>query len=389
MRKFVNKKLLITGGHLTPAQAVVGALKTKGYKNIYWIGHKYTMEGDKNLSAEYNVVTKDLKLKFYELRTGKLFRKWTLSNLTEGISNLIRIPLGFIKAIILVRELKPDIIVSFGGYLAVPVVLAGKLLGIRIVTHEQTIVTGLANKIIAKFAEKIFISWEESKKFFKSSKTIFTGNPYRKDIEKINTNNYIFDNNRPIIYITGGNQGAHIINLVVARLLPELLKKFNIIHQCGSTTVTNDYLTLNKFKKSLKKELQNRYVIKDYIYGDEIGEVFDKCDLIISRSGANTCTDLLVIGKLAILIPIPWSAYDEQYKNAVYLRDLGLARILIQKDLSKKTLTNEINVAIDHIKQKKDFNHNPLITLQKRMRQYVNPKAANMIVSEIEKVFKK
>ncbi|MBE0573771.1 glycosyltransferase, partial [Candidatus Dojkabacteria bacterium] len=235
MDKF-NQKILVTGGHLTPAIAVVTELKKRGYSNFVWIGHKYNQASTKTPSAEFNTVTNS-SIPFYNLKTGKLIRDWSFSTFIYGIKNLFWILLGFINSLRIILKERPRLILSFGGYLALPVVITGKLLGARIVTHEQTIVTGLANKIISKFANKVLISWESSFKYFNAAKTIFTGNPIRSEVFEVTNDNLVENLNPdlPTLLIYGGNQGAHEINKRIFDILEDLLNDFNIIHQTGSS----------------------------------------------------------------------------------------------------------------------------------------------------------
>jgi len=226
-----SKKILITGGHLTPALAVIEEFKKYGYNNFLWIGRKKTMRKDVNLSAEFRVIQKDLNIPFKEIATGKIIKFWDVSSFFDFLFNIIKIPIGFVQSLFVLLRCRPKVIISFGGYLAVPVVIAGWLLRIPSVTHEQTVVVGKANKIISKLSRKIFVSWKESLKYFNKSKCKVTGNPVRKEIFNIETNNYKVNEGLKTIYITGGNQGAHVINEAVIKIIETLLAKNNVIHQ--------------------------------------------------------------------------------------------------------------------------------------------------------------
>ena len=162
------KTLVFTGGHHTSALVVAKELKKKGW-NIIWYGHRHSMWGDESDSAEYREVTA-AGIKFYDLKAGKFYA--TFSPL-----KLIRIPYGFLQAFLLLIFHRPNGIVSFGGYLAVPTVICGWLLGIPSVTHEQTLVAGWANKLISLFVKKIAVSWPNSLTHYPKAKTIFTGLP--------------------------------------------------------------------------------------------------------------------------------------------------------------------------------------------------------------------
>jgi UDP-N-acetylglucosamine--N-acetylmuramyl-(pentapeptide) pyrophosphoryl-undecaprenol N-acetylglucosamine transferase len=345
-------KLVFVGGHHTPALAVIDSLRRNDQFSIFnfqfhWIGHKYSMWGDKSVSAECQEVTKR-GIPFYDLKAGKLYR-------TFHPLKLLRLPFGFVQAFYYLLKIRPRLIVSFGGYLAPPVVIAGWLLGIPSVTHEQTVVGGWANRLVAKFAKKVFVSWEESKRYFPTGKTIVTGNPIRRAVlnqvrnsKSEIPNKFEIQNSKfKTIYITGGKQGSHVINEVVKDALPQLLEKYNVIHQCGRSTVFNDYEKLNS-------EVQSRYILKDYFTEDEIGAVFSAADLVVSRAGANIVYELAALGKPSILVPIPWVSHNEQYKNAQILVAAGSAVILEEKDLTPESLTVRTAELFAHFEEFKE-----------------------------------
>lgn len=340
-------KVIITGGHMTPALAVLDELLERGVKkeNILWVGHKFSMIGDENTSAEYNVVT-DRGIKFQDLIAGKLYRKFSWN----GVLSLLRIPVGFFQAFFIVTQMQPNFVMSFGGYLAVPVAFWAWLMGTPVYTHEQTVVIGRANKVLQFMAKKVFFSWENSldelsEEERSSGKFILTGNPVRKEIFEKKNNKFDFNNGKKTIYITGGNQGSHIINEIILKSLPQLLQKYNVIHQCGSTSVHNDVETLTSFRESLSEELKNSYIVQTGFWDDDIGAVFANSDLIVSRSGANIVTEILSLGKTSVLIPIPWTAGDEQTKNAEMVEKMGRGILLKQDVLEKESLLTAIEKA--------------------------------------------
>ena len=385
------KKIVFVGGHHTPALAVVDALARKC--QIFWIGHKYSMWGDKNVSAECQEVTRR-GIPFYDLKAGKLYK-------TFHPRKLIRLPFGFLQAFYYLLKIRPQLIVSFGGYLSPPVVIAGWLMGIPSVTHEQSASGGWANRLVAKFAKKIFVSWEESLKYFPKEKTTVTGNPLRKEIfvsrhsdpersegEESLTNvrqpetsseilRYTQDDRRTI-YITGGKQGSHVLNVAVGHALPELLKKYNIIHQCGRSSVFDDRQELSSGKEELNSDLRSRYILQDYFTEEEIGPVFAAADVVISRAGANIVYELAALGKPAILIPIPWVSHDEQHKNAEVLANAGSALILEEKDLTSESLTVRTDELFANLEKFKEGGQ--------RAQKFICLDAADRIAEEIAKI---
>lgn len=382
-----DTKILITGGHLTPAIAVLNELKNRGYHNFSWVGHKFNQSGSKVVTAEFNTVN-TLDVPFYNLRTGKLIRDWSFSTFLYGIKNLFFVLWGIISAFYLILKLRPNIIVSFGGYLALPVVISGKLLGSKVVTHEQTIVTGLANKVIGKFADKVFISWEESRKYFNSQKTVFTGNPIRKSVFEIEDNSLIKDinSNLPTILVFGGNQGAHEINIRIFEIVSELVKDFNVIHQTGNSNVTKDNERSNHIKSSLPTELSKRYLPIEYISSNQIGSILNETDIMVSRSGANTVSEILALGKISILIPIPQTSLDEQIRNARLVEKVGLGIYLSQNGLTSEKLYQTILLLRNQINNGKGANNNDLEQIRSYAMELINLNASETLVNEIEKI---
>jgi len=358
-------KIVFCGGHHNSALLVAQALKQRG-NQIYWFGHKYTMIGDKNPGAEYLEEIAQ-KIPFFEIKAGKWQPRFNF------LINILRIPYGFGQSLFFLIKLFSELFVSFGGFLALPVSIAGFFLKIPIVTHEQTTVAGIANKLISKISIKVFVSFPSSVNNFPRKKVILTGLPIREEV--FNQGNKFFNNSKKTIYITGGKQGAHLINEEVFKILPELLENFNVIHQCGSTSVYKDILTGQEIKEKLNKNFN--YIIKEYFFENEIGSVFKSADFVISRAGAHTVYELLYLRKPAILIPIPWSNKNEQMSNALMLAEAGLAKVLDQEELKKDQLLANI----------KEFAQN-LNQYQGKAQTNVIRNATKNIVDEIEKIFK-
>jgi UDP-N-acetylglucosamine--N-acetylmuramyl-(pentapeptide) pyrophosphoryl-undecaprenol N-acetylglucosamine transferase len=376
-----NPKIMIIGGHMTPALAVVDELNKQGYLNLVWVGHAHSQIGNTNLSPEYKIIT-SRNIPFIDLKTGKLYRTWNLSTFKNALSALINIPFGIFRARKILKTQSPSLIFAFGGYIAVPIAICAYFLKIPIVTHEQTIVSGLANRIIGKYCNKIFISWKENEKVFPPLKTIFTGNPIRNAIFKIQSQNINFYNKLPIIAITGGNQGSQIINETITKLLPTLLNEFNVVHQTGNSSITQDYEKAVAFKANLPDHLVDRYFPKEFFGENEIGELFNKSSLFISRSGLNFVTEYMALNKSCILIPIPNSSGDEQLMNARHLEKLGLAKTIQQKDLTPEILNKKIFEIVDERSRGKNTKGELWNQTLVQTRIYVKKDAAEKIVNE-------
>ncbi len=364
------KKIIVCGGHMTPALAVMRLLKQNNWQ-IYYLGRKHALEGDAALSQEY-LQLKKMGYNFANLTTGRLQRNFTRYTLLS----LLKIPVGLIQAIYYLRKFQPNVILSFGGYVALPICFTAWILGIPIVTHEQTLVSGLANKIIALFARKICISWEITQNHFPLDKVVYTGNPLRPDIfQKRRFLNLPVD--KPIIYITGGNLGAHYINILVEQVLDKLLDKYTVIHQCGNSAVYRDFSRLKQKSNSLPKTLQSRYYLTEYVEADLIGWVYHKADLVVARPGANTITEILALKKASILIPLPGSGGGEQEKNAQMLTQNNAAGTVKQHKFPNG---DELLTKIDQVLKSKA----QILTQMKKLNQSLVLDADKKIAQVIE-----
>lgn len=333
-------KIVITGGHHSSALPVIKKLREQKDIEIYWFGHRYSQKGNKADTLEYKEIT-SLEIPFFDLKAGKFYK-------TYDVIRLLRIPFGLIQSFILLLKVKPDIILSFGGYLAVPVVIAGWVLRIPSVTHEQTVVVGYANKLIAYFVKKIFISWKDSEKYFPKDKVIYTGIPIREAIFKSSSNFFDVNKKLPTLYVMGGKTGSHKLNEIIKESLSELLEFCNIIHQCGDSTLYKDYEGLEAFSHNLKN-MGGKYYLRKFILENEIGEVFTKADVVVARSGAHTISELLALKKPAILIPISWVSHNEQYKNAQILEEAGLAEIIEEDSLNSEMFIRVVKEFLNNI----------------------------------------
>lgn len=323
------KKIAICGGHLTPALALIEKLEKRHNCQIVFFGRKNAMEGNVNLSAEYRLISQK-NIKFIAMISGRLQRKFT----KYTIPSLAKVPVGFAQAFYQTLTEKPDIVVSFGGYLSTPVIFASWLLGIDTITHEQAAIPGLANRINSLFVKKIFLAWPQTKDYFPKKKTEVIGNLTRGSIfAKTAKDKRIADflkRSKNLIFVTGGNQGSHFLNTLTAELL-SFLKDFSILHQVGTTNYKGD---LQKFKNINKPN----YLAQDYLDHENIGAVFHDSKLVVSRSGANTVWDLGVLGKVSILIPLPASASAEQTQNAKILEKAGSAVVIDQHHADVKKI---------------------------------------------------
>ncbi len=329
--------IIFTGGHHTAALEVARELRDRHRATIIWFGHRHSMWKDRSDSAEYREVS-TANFKFINLLAGKVYA-------TYNPVRLARVPFGFVQAFLYLlfyrlkfgKRLKG--VVTFGGYLGVPVSFCARLLGLQVIVHEQTAVAGWANKFIAIFAKKIALSWEKSLSHYPDKKTVFTGLPLRKEIlEKIPVKH----RNTKQIFITGGKQGSHAINSVVFAALTVLLPRYTVIHQTGSSSVFMDYQKAQEIKSHLPPDLARKYSIYDYLPPSGVAEMLANSGVVIGRSGAHTVYELAALGTPSVLIPLSWASHSEQLHNAKLLEAASQAVILEQSSLTPEALCRAI-----------------------------------------------
>lgn len=331
-------KIVVTGAHLTPAQAVIEELlKIPGTKIVY-MGRKYARDDDKASSVESEVLPK-LGIKFIPITAGKLNRFFSI----QTVISFLLTPIGFIQSFYYLVKETPDLIISFGGFTGLPVVLSGWLLSIPSIIHEQSLKMGLSNYISALFANKVAVSFKDFKTpaFIDREKIVAAGNPIRKELLTSGTEpekdikafvQRAGNSKKPLILITAGNQGSHKINLIVEDKLSELTKIAAIIHQTGQSKF-DDY-------SSLKKGESLDYLIKKWINPKSLSFILENCDLVVCRAGMNTLMELALKSAPALIIPIPFGS--EQTTNAKYFAGLGLGEIVPDRSLTPESLIAKI-----------------------------------------------
>lgn len=324
-----EKRIVITGGHLTPAFAVVECLKRSGWE-IYWFGEKRAVSGKEVKTLEYKVIPKH-GIPFYSVTSAKFQR----STRFKSLLFFWKIPIGFFQSLSLLNKIKPRVVLSFGGYLSVPVVVASWILRIPVVLHEQTAAPGLANQLVARFATKVAISFPGSGAVFPSNKIVLTGNPIRKNIFEIAKKRKSERRGKlPVLYITGGSRGSQVINKAILETLPKLLNIFTIYHQAGDLDFPSVLTIYNKLPEKLKK----RYNIAANYSFSEVERIFGEVDIAVSRAGANSVLEFAALGIPSILVPLPHAGFGEQEANARALVATGLAIILPQNKLTGRLL---------------------------------------------------
>lgn len=320
----MSKKIVLTGGgtagHVTPNIALLPHLKDKGYE-ISYIG---SYEGiEKRLIADYEIP-------YYGISTGKLRRYFDPKNFTDPF----RVIKGFAEAKKILKEIKPDVVFSKGGFVSVPVVRAAAALKIPCIIHESDMTPGLANKLCIPVAKKVCCNFPETLAHLPEEKAVLTGSPIREELAKGNKLAAYevcgFTSNKPVIMVIGGSLGSVAINKVVREALPSLLQDFQVVHICGKEKIDNLLLTTKGYHQFeyLKAELK---------------DIFAMADVVISRAGANAICEILALKKPNLLIPLPaGSSRGDQILNAASFETQGYSMVVSEDDLTKELLVAKI-----------------------------------------------
>ncbi|MBW1634828.1 MAG: undecaprenyldiphospho-muramoylpentapeptide beta-N-acetylglucosaminyltransferase, partial [Deltaproteobacteria bacterium] len=315
-----------TGGHLFPAVATAQEFRRR-YPDttILFVGTRRKM--DTTALSQYGFDSESIVS--YGMKGKKL------AQLIKAVTVL---PLSYVQAVKIIRTFRPDLILGVGGYVTGPVVAAGKSCGVPTMIHEQNAVPGLANRKLGKIVDRVCLSHPGSKKYFSPAKAVHTGNPVRANILDL-ARGKSADNvsGKITLLVLGGSQGAEMVNKLVmeAFLLEDqkLSAKVHLIHQTGMNDAA---MVLEAYARAgIKAEVQPFF--------REMDKVYAKSDLLISRAGATTLSEIAVLGKPAILIPYPYAADDHQTKNGDYYVQGGGARLYQEKELSPTTLAQYID----------------------------------------------
>lgn len=324
------KRIVLTGGgtagHVTPNMALIPVLQKKGY-DIHYIGSHEGIE--KKLMEEMGIP-------YHAIATGKLRRYFSLENLTDPF----RVIKGLSGAKKLMKELKPDIVFSKGGFVAVPVVLAAKSKKIPCIIHESDMTPGLANKIAIPSASRICCNFPETLEKLPEGKAVVTGTPIRQELfngDAVAAMKFCgFTEVRPTLLIIGGSSGSVKVNESIWSCLDKITAKYNVIHLCGKDKTNPEYNNVPN------------YVQFEYIK-QELSNLLALADVVVSRAGANAICELLALRKPSVLIPLSLAASrGDQILNAQSFDKSGYAKLLMEEDVNDTSLLEAINEVYDN-----------------------------------------
>ena len=320
----MNKKIVLTGGgtagHVTPNMALIPGLRNLQYE-IAYMGSYDGIE--KKLMEDFDIP-------YYGIATGKFRRYFDPKNFSDPF----RVLKGVREAKKYLKEIKPNVVFSKGGFVSVPVVRAAASLKIPCIIHESDMTPGLANKLCIPVAWKVCCNFPETFRMLPADKAVLTGSPIRKELtarsKEAGYKLCGFDASKPVIMVVGGSLGSASINQAVRDILPELLKDFQVVHLCGKEKIDNLLLTTPGYKQF------------EYVKA-EMKDVFAMADIVISRAGANAISELLALKKPNILIPLPAaSSRGDQILNAKSFESQGFSIVIDEDDLTNKLLLEKI-----------------------------------------------
>lgn len=338
-----------TGGHINPGISIANYIKKKEPdSDIIFIGSKGGLENTLVPKAGYNIVN---------IRAGRLYRKITLKNIT----NIKNAYLGVKDAKKIIKDYNPDIVIGTGGFICIPAMKAAKALKIPYVLHESNAFPGLAIKLTSSHAAKVFVGFKETQQRLNSKNIVFTGTP-----TKFNTDNIlkldikqckkdlgldIKTKNKRIIFVTGGSQGAKKFNHVVINMIEKYKSdKFFVVIATG----LKNY---DEIKQSIAgKNLDDFLKVIDYVY--DIDKMYKVSDLLIARAGALTITEISIVEKPSILIPLPYAAENHQLYNAQVLENNNASIVIEETVLNEDILYDTIISVITDENKLKEMSKN-------------------------------
>jgi len=346
-----------TGGHVFPALAVADYMKVSGWR-VVWLGTKGGMEEILVPQKGYDIEIMD----FSGLR-GKNLMVWFLLPL--------RLLLAFWQSAKVLFQIRPDVVLGMGGYPAFPGGIMASLLNKPLLIHEQNSVPGLANKILAKFADKILLGFPNAIR--NEKKIIFSGNPVRKEISQLDIpdKRYAERSGKLKLLIIGGSLGAQVLNTIVPkmlRLIPDHMRPL-VTHQAG-----------RKHLETLKKNYAEAGVEGELlVFIENIAVQYADCDLVICRAGALTIAELTVVGIASILVPFPYAVDDHQTSNAKFLSDKDAAVLLPQNELTPQGLAQLLM----------EFTREKLLGMAMKARELASPAATRLVAEACMEMIKK
>ena len=325
-----------TGGHIYPALAVASLLEKQYKAEVLYLGSDDGLENELAPAAGFPLAV---------IKAGKLQRYVSWSTVT-GVA---RVPVGITQAVGIIRKFRPDVVFTSGGYVAVPAGLAARLNGVPLLMHQQDVPPNLSNRLIAPLATRISVAFADSLSYFPARKTLQLGNPVRQeilDMRKVSPQQarrqLELDAELPLLLVTGGSQGARHLNQVVSRTLPDLLPFCQVLQISGKLLLQETRELAEQAMAELDAGMRQRYRLVPYL-NEEMPVALQAAELVLCRSGAATLSELAVLGKPSILVPLPPAiGSSPQEANADMFGRRGAAEVIKDTDLKPELLADRV-----------------------------------------------
>ncbi len=345
-----------TGGHVFPALAVADYMKVSGWR-VVWLGTKGGMESMLVPQKGYDIET----INFSGLR-GKNFITW--------LTLPLRLLLAFWQSAKVLFQIRPDVVLGMGGYPAFPGGIMASLLNKSLLIHEQNSIPGLANKILAMFADKILLGFPDAIR--NEKKVVISGNPVRNEISQLDTpdKRYAGRSGKLKLLIVGGSLGAQALNTIVPqtlKLIPDNMRPL-VTHQAGRKNL--ETLKKNYAEAGVEGEL--------VVFIEDMAVHYADCDLVICRAGALTIAELTAVGTASILVPFPYAVDDHQTSNAKFLSDKDAAVLLPQNELTPQNLAKLLM----------GFTREKLLEMAMKARELARPNATRLVAEACMEMIK-
>lgn len=327
-----------TGGHIYPAVAIINKIKEKEPQSEFlYIGTEDRMEKD---------LIPSLNIDYVGIKVSGLKRKLTLENIRVLTDSLKARK----KCKKIIKEFNPDVVIGAGGYVTAPVISAAKKLGKKTFIHEQNSVVGLSNKYLTRYTDKIGVSFESTLKDFPKNKVVLTGNPCAENaykVKKANKEKYELDKSKKLVLIVMGSQGSKTVNDKITSFIKNFKdKEYEVM-----------FVTGNSYYEKIKRiKMPSNVKVVPFIY--EMPALMKATDLIITRAGATTMSEILSTNLPAIFIPSPYVTNNHQYKNAMDLVEKNAGLILEEKDLNWENLEKLIDDTLNDTKKYQEIKNN-------------------------------
>jgi UDP-N-acetylglucosamine--N-acetylmuramyl-(pentapeptide) pyrophosphoryl-undecaprenol N-acetylglucosamine transferase len=358
-----------TGGHIYPALAIATQLQHTYSADILYLGSDDGLETQLVPAAGFRMAT---------VKAGKLQRYVSL----KTVKGVARVPIGMAQAIQIVREFHPDAAFTSGGYVAVPAGLAAKLNGTPLLLHQQDVPPNLSNKLIAPLATRISVAFADSQRYFSARKTLLLGNPIRQEIIDVRQRSVAevrttlgFDPELPLLLVTGGSQGARYLNGVTVRALPTLLQQCQVLQISGQKLFDETRRQADEVLASMDSTMKNRYRLVPYL-SEEMPIALRAAEIVICRAGAATLSELAILEKPSILVPLPPAlGSSPQEVNAQTFARAEAADVVRNDDLTADVLQERVQVLLQTSGQ--------LEHMAQALRSFARPEATQDIAAAV------